>query len=300
VADISAAYEVVRVSFPEFVTTRAGFLHRQRSMPPEARFRSWVAEDSGRVVGFARAFHRYEQSGGSAHASASVLPERRRQGIGDALLDRALEHVADAPRVFALVAEDGRAFAEHRGYRHAQTMRISKVDPLEVDTSELARTDVSLVPVSELGPEQEFAVEAVTALDVPADEAPDRLELEQWIRDVWENPDFDWTSSFAAVVDGRAVAVSRTAVDVESGRAVNAFTGTLPEHRGRGLARLVKLAVIRRLAEQGITHLVTDNDETNARMLAVNARLGYRPHAAHFVYLLERSGNGLRESAGRT
>jgi hypothetical protein len=35
-------------------------------------------------------------------------------------------------------------------------------------------------------------------------------------------------------------------------------------------------------------------------MLAVNERLGFRPHGAHYGYLLERSGNGLRASAGST
>jgi hypothetical protein len=61
----------------------------------------------------------------------------------------------------------------------------------------------------------------------------------------------------------------------------------------------VKLAVIRHLAERGVTLLATDNDERNAPMLAVNGRLGFRPHTAHYVYVRE-SGNGLRASAGST
>jgi GNAT superfamily N-acetyltransferase len=88
-------------------------------------------------------------------------------------------------------------------------------------------------------------------------------------------------------VDGRAVAISYTAVDLPRARAANAFTGVLPEQRGQGLARLVKLAVIRHLAEAGVTFLVTENDETNAPMLAVNARLGFRPHGAHYNYVRE-------------
>jgi GNAT superfamily N-acetyltransferase len=57
------------------------------------------------------------------------------------------------------------------------------------------------------------------------------------------------------------------------------MTGTLREYRRRGLARLVKLAAIRWAAENGITALHTDNDSTNADMLALNEHLGYRPTA---------------------
>ena len=144
-----------------------------------------------------------------------------------------------------------------------------------------------------------FAVDAVAALDVPSEERPDRMELDQWLRGTWRDPDFDWTSGYAAWLDGRAAAISYPAVDVDGRRAANAFTGTLPEYRGRGLARLVKLAVIRRLAELDIGLLLTVNHDVNTPMLAVNDRLGFRPHGSHFNYVRE-SGNGLRASAGST
>ena len=50
-------------------------------------------------------------------------------------------------------------------------------------------------------------------------------------------------------------------------------------YRGRGLALLLKSHSLSRAAELGATIAVTDNDETNAPMLAVNTRLGYRPFA---------------------
>ena len=87
---------------------------------------------------------------------------------------------------------------------------------------------------------------------------------------------------------------------IETGaRAANAFTGTLPDYRGRGLGRLVKLAVVRRLAELGIVRLLTVNHDENAAMLAINERLGFAPAGALYNYVRE-SGNGLRASAGST
>jgi acetyltransferase (GNAT) family protein len=49
-----------------------------------------------------------------------------------------------------------------------------------------------------------------------------------------------------------------------------------PEYRRRGLALLVKLAAAQWAAEAGIERLLTENDEDNVGMLAINERLGYR------------------------
>jgi GNAT superfamily N-acetyltransferase len=286
-ADYAAAFRVVSEVIPEFVQTESGFRHRQEVLPPEARRRAWVADEEGEIVGWARAFVRYEESGGSSQVGISVLPSRRGRGIGSGLLDRALEHLADTPRVFTVARADGRSFAERRGFRLTHTGRISAVDPRGVDTTELEGTTARLRSLAEIGPEKVFAVDSVAALDVPADELPDRMEFERWRQATWESPDLDLTAGYAACVNGQAVAVSYTAVDLPRSRAANAFTGVLPEWRGRGLARLVKLAVIRHLAAAGVSLLVTENDETNAAMLAVNTRLGFRPHGAHYNYLRE-------------
>ena len=77
-------------------------------MPPEARLGAWVADEAGNIVGWSRSLIRFEESGGSATAGACVLPPWRRRGIGTALLQRALDHVADAPRAFAFSGADGR------------------------------------------------------------------------------------------------------------------------------------------------------------------------------------------------
>jgi GNAT superfamily N-acetyltransferase len=74
----------------------------------------------------------------------------------------------------------------------------------------------------------------------------------------------------------------------ESRRTFSAYTGTLRAYRGRGLARLAKLGVMRRLAELGVTLALTENDETNAPMLAINQRLGYRPMESRYSYVLDR------------
>jgi RimJ/RimL family protein N-acetyltransferase len=78
---------------------------------------------------------------------------------------------------------------------------------------------------------------------------------------------------------GRArppVSLATLVVDHSAGRAENDWTATLPDLRGRGLARLAKLATIRWARNAGIREIVTANDAGNVAMLALNERLGYR------------------------
>jgi len=65
-------------------------------------------------------------------------------------------------------------------------------------------------------------------------------------------------------------------VIAEHSYAESEMTGTLPGFRGRGLARLAKLRVLRGARDLGLTELVTENDAENEPILAVNRRLGYR------------------------
>ena len=79
-----------------------------------------------------------------------------------------------------------------------------------------------------------------------------------------------------AYVDGELAALTMLRVDRPSGRAQNNLTGVRRQYRGRGLARLLKTHSLHRVAQAGATSAITDNDETNAPMLAVNRSLGYR------------------------
>jgi len=122
---------------------------------------------------------------------------------------------------------------------------------------------------------------------VPQTETTDDIPYDEWEAHVLRYPLFEREGSFVAVVDGAVAAVSLLVADRESGRATNMFTGTLREYRGRGLARAVKLATTHWAAANGITQITTTNDETNAAMLAVNRRLGYKPGGRRVEYLRE-------------
>ncbi|MEN8707835.1 MAG: hypothetical protein ABF306_17010 [Nocardioides marinisabuli] len=88
-----------------------------------------------------------------------------------------------------------------------------------------------------------------------------------------------------ARVDGRPAAIAQGTVVGED--FFIAYTGVDPVHRGRGLALMVKMEAHRRAAAAGATLCLTENEEHNRGIRAVNAALGYE--VRHGTYRLRRT-----------
>jgi GNAT superfamily N-acetyltransferase len=295
-SDAEAAAAVVRAVAPGFLVTGTLVLHWLRGAAPEAQLGMWVAEHEGDVVAWAEARFDWSVSEpGAGEGFIAVLPAVRRRGIGSELYGRCEEHlVARGARKLATSVvegdEDGRRFAEARGFEATRRERLSTLDPRRVraDRAE-APAGFRVVSLRELldRPAELHALYAEAARDVPSDEPHDRLGYDEWLREIFGNPLLDPDAS-AIVLDGdRPVALAWLLVDRESGLAEHELTGTLRAYRGRGLATLAKLAAIRWCAENGVTELLTDNDAENAPMLAINDRLGYRPTYVYVEYARE-------------
>ena len=61
----------------------------------------------------------------------------------------------------------------------------------------------------------------------------------------------------------------------ENGVAYTNFTGVARTERRKGLALAMKLSAVRELGKRGVRLFGTTNDEANAAMRGINARLGY-------------------------
>jgi GNAT superfamily N-acetyltransferase len=64
------------------------------------------------------------------------------------------------------------------------------------------------------------------------------------------------------------------------------YTCCHPEHRGRGLARAVKLQSLAQAVELDVPYVYTDNDSENAPMLHINQELGYHPRPGFAGHLM--------------
>lgn len=268
--------------------TAAGLRHWVESQPERARFRVWVAEDGGDVVGVAMAsFHWSMSTPGVAWSWAGVHPDRRGRGLGSELFGRGETHLRghDVRKLESFSAEpSGQRFLEKRGYRRMRTELNQRLDLARVDLEDVdalirrkAEEGFRLVPLGQLEHRlpDVHAVYAAASADIPADDPEDDVPFEDWRRQDMSNPDLSRDGSFVVCEGDRPVSLSFLLVNHDAGIAANEMTGTLPEYRGRGLARLAKLAAIRWAAEDGFREIATGNDSENAAMLALNRSLGY-------------------------
>lgn len=268
----------------EQVVTPVGLIHWLESQPERAAMQAWVAEEGDELVAFANARFRWSlEEPGIAGLWVGVLPEHRRRGLATSLYELAEEHLVsrDARRLGSTVREDeedGRRFAKRRGYQESRTEQYWALD-VQPDAAPPSPPDgVKVVRLAEmLSRERElFELYDAAERDMPDDHVH-TMEFDDWRRDTLGNPELDSELSAVVLVGDRPASFAWLISDRGGRRAMNEMTGTAPEFRRRGLARLAKQSTIRWAAEAGIQRILTSNDSTNADMLALNEHLGYRP-----------------------
>jgi GNAT superfamily N-acetyltransferase len=229
---------------------------------------------------------RVRPAGDGGWVQVNVAPEYRRRGVGRALLAAAeAEAVGGVLRTIVHDDPESRGFAERRGYVPRRSFSLRRLDlptfavpqPRPVPGVEL-RTGRDFAD----DPRAVFAIEAEAALDIPGyDEGGPAYE--SWLARTWNAPDADHDLTTVATVDGEPAAYTAVLSDRE--RVYwSAMTGTRRAYRGRGLARLVKVASLHRARAAGLTVAVAGNDDENAPIIAVNDRLGYRPAVTLWRY----------------
>ena len=285
--DATAVVDILREANPHWLLSVASWRYWREHLPARAELSEWVAVEGGQIVGVSSGLRRFfTKKAETAFVTATVRRDHRCRGIGASLYTHAEGHARTLGcrrlATYFPLTREGLSFAEARGFRRERTAVQSSVDPRTVDLSRLARLPpgIRVLPLSELGDRLEavFVVEAEAILDEPASEPADDVRFEEWL-DELDNPLFSRPGSFCALDGDDVVAIASLYIDLETRQARNGGTGTLRTHRGRGLATLAKLALLRWAAAIGIEAIWTTNDETNEAMLAINRNLGYRPAA---------------------
>ncbi|GAA4914394.1 putative N-acetyltransferase YhbS [Stackebrandtia albiflava] len=289
--DLTADAETVAGLFGEafpFLLYDAGYLaHRIRAAARHHRL-DLVAEQDGRVVGFASTQLDAESDlPGATVAQVVVAEAHRRQGVGTRLIDELRGHWRriGSTMVAGRLTDDGAArFAARNGFSKSRTERISHRPLTGLPELPELPAGYRLRRLAEL-PDMHalHRIDSVVVADIPSDEPYSVLSYDDWVALHGSDPRLDRESTTLLFDGDRPVAVAW--LDRIGDRVWSGLTGTDREYRGRGLARLVKIAALRDAAARGATDAYTNNDADNAPMLAVNNRLGYRPHATQYTVL---------------
>lgn len=283
--DAEASVPLFRALVPGDVHTGPAIRHWIESMPARAGMEAWTAWSGGELVGWANARLRWAiQADDVAGGWVGVLPEYRRTGLGSRLYELAEEHARSlGARRFTSFAmessDDGRAFARRRGFVEGRREQYWQLDVSKAALRNApAPADAQVVRLREVVDRERELFELYDAAhsDMPGDEVH-TLVFDEWLPEALGAPTLDLDISAVVLVDGRPAAFAWLNTDRPGGYGANEMTGTHPDFRRRGLARLAKEQTIRWAAEASVHTVVTSNDAMNADMLALNEHLGYRP-----------------------
>ena len=247
-------------------------------------------------------------------SGGGVLGTWRRKGIGRLMLRRALTDMDDAgARVLTTHSHepDGQAFLEAHGAKVVEVERYSRLDWAGIDwdlvdrwiaEGEQRAPEIALELHDRRIPESLWA-EACAARTVLGRLIPrDDLDMGDWTmevqdqREMYERLDItgaDHHVLFARDVAGRIVGITDVIWAPNKPAFIwQYFTGVHPDARGRGVGKRLKAAMLRHLRERypdaGLRWMQTDNGSTNAPMLAINERLGFREHKISKTYQADR------------
>lgn len=230
-----------------------------------------------------------------------VARERRRHGIASRLLAAICDEAASEGRFLLTwstydAVPAGDAFSRRIGGRVARVNRTSELMLADVDWSMIERWRLA-ARARDLGYHIEMidgafpeALRADAATFHNIMETAPREDLD--VGDVTIDAEFVAELDHALVKGGRTrwtlfvrdpddACIGGTEITFESGKPGTTFqqnTGIDPAHRGLGLAKWAKAAMLERIRKERPTteRVRTDNASSNAPMLAINDALGTR------------------------
>jgi GNAT superfamily N-acetyltransferase len=274
--------------------------------PAHRRVLMATATDAGELVGAARLVLD-ERAGNASHGWVKYLvvrADRRRQGIGSALLEavRARARREGRTRLESFVAVphlDGMGFAAAVGATPGLADRQNRLTVAHLDPGLLeywvARAadragDYELVCFDGLCPDQWLTAftEVISVMNTAprAEGAEDVLVTEEQVRASEEAHlragGWGWTVSVCHRPSRRLVGYTELGgSSLRPWLAVQGDTAVDPAHRNLGLGRWIKAVnALRLLAERPETEVIeTWNADVNAPMLAINDAMGFRPVA---------------------
>ncbi len=228
-------------------------------------------------------------------------PEHRDRGVGEALLERAVNRARSEGRIRLLgdawVDSYQAGFWLRHGFEAASIAANRRLVNAELDQARLsellaeaeaASADYELVDLPNPAPER--LIPDLLALHTAINDAPlDDLKLDD---DQWPVERF---RAYEQAMSARKIRLHRllarrtsdgalgghTVVCVEKDRpqvAVQEDTAVIVDHRGHRLGLRLKVAMLQRLAssEPQLHHIDTWNAESNTHMIAVNDAIGCR------------------------
>jgi GNAT superfamily N-acetyltransferase len=294
-ADLLRSLEVYNPVHPDDPSS----LSEARETERQSRaFAVFVAELDGELAGGAHV--RLATYTDKPHGKVYVLGERRRRGVGQALLDTldawCVERGATALTTWIADNDpESLAWAERRGFAERWRERF-----VELDLATYAPRLVNLPPGVEIvtwaeRPEitrglYEVACEALP--DIPDSEDEQIEPFDEWLAIHMQGLQDRADATFAAVAEGEVVGWAKLTFSASMpDTPFHDLTGVKRAWRKRGIARALKHTQLNWAKEQGFRRLRTAMVARNEPIQRLNEELGYRPIPGRIVVERPISGS---------
>lgn len=305
-ADYPALAPLQRACEPEHPLSEAHWRHEDAVDDPRVRRARVVATAAGELVGYAGfmqyslMFHprRFVLYGG-------VAPAARGRGLGRALYAWLLEALAPfAPERLGagLWAEQGAAEAWllRRGYRETlreieSALALTDFAPADWQAARakgeaagIRFTTLAALGESEAWRRRVFALDMAFSTDIPMTGTLTPPDYSIYAHLYFACPGYRPELCWLALAPGpqgepEPVGLCWHAVAPKAGELETIVSGVRRDWRGKGVALALKSQALADAQARGFARVCTRNASTNAGMLAVNRRLGYRPQSARLI-----------------
>jgi mycothiol synthase len=235
----------------------------------------------------------------------TVLAEQRRRGAGTALYEAISRWASErgAREVEVSVAGNdpqSLSFARRRGFTEVRrevglVLSLAGIEPPQVRPP----AGIEIVTWAQR-PELArgmYEVDLETHRDIPGFEDVAVEPFEDWMAHQTQRPTDSPQATFIALAGEEVVGFAKLSLTAPTA-AGHAMTAVRRAWRGRGIAYALKAAEINWALASGYTELHTSNEERNAPINRLNARLGYRPGISR-IHLVGPIMGELSQAAGR-
>lgn len=281
---------------------------------PDERRASFVAEEDGRLIGYAGLVLLGEDSGGTAVLELFTRPAFRGRGVGDALLNAAGQHAAaEGQRLLAVEVVGGTPsvdFYAERGFSRAVEECRELLDLSTVDWARIGQLAGRVVPGYRIepfpdqpsgdgagDPEGFRATAASDAAFRTGFEPPLVADSMRTLRARGQRP---YVMVAVHEASGEVVGLTELAVPAQRPTRADQYdTLVVPAHRGYGLGLAMKARMLLDLhrAEPRLASVQTWQATENEPMARVNAELGFRPDREWYEYEISLAALAARLTA---
>jgi mycothiol synthase len=280
---------------------RAGDAHRD----PKCLWKRWVVEREGAPV----AFGGYHQWSGmyhprKFHMGISVHPEHQGRGVGTALYETILTALEPLdPLCLRTGAREDRQtalrFLANRGFEEEFRAWESRLDlgafdpsPYDGHVEQVKAGGIEIRTMKELASDPErdrklYEMIHEVEEDIPSPDQITKPDFDHWLERLRNSPNLLEDAWFIAVdsSNGRYAGISQLWASKASNVLYTGLTGIRREYRRKGIAMALKLCALEYARRQGCPEVRTWNAQVNAKMLAINVRLGFVKQPAWIDYV---------------